>query len=105
MTRTAIEIRRWFGKVALLLAGLWVVVLIALIAGVSRGGSTPALNLVLGVLPAVAFVPATYFAIGLHRTDDPERINKLWPWALGLAVVGMVLLIGSAFGLYQSEQS
>lgn len=101
MTRTAIEIRRWFGKVALLLAGVWIAVLIALTAG----GSVPALNLVLGVLPAVAFGPATYFAVGLHRTDGPERINKLWPWALGAAVVGMVLLLGSAYGLYRSERS
>ncbi|MFC7278570.1 hypothetical protein ACFQS1_31715 [Paractinoplanes rhizophilus] len=105
MTRTAIEIRRWFGKVALLLAGLWVVVLVALVAGIAQGGSVPVLNLVLGVLPAVAFVPATYFAIGLHRTDDPEQINKFWPWALGLAIAGMVLLIGSAYGLYRVEQS
>jgi hypothetical protein len=97
--------RRWFGKVALLLAGLWVVVLIALVAGIAQGASVPALNLVLGVLPAVAFGPAAYFAIGLHRTDDPERINKLWPWALGLAVLGMVLLFGSAYGLYQAQQS
>jgi hypothetical protein len=97
--------RRWFGKVALLLAGLWVVVLIALVAGIAQGTSVPAVNLVLGVLPVVAFGPATYFAIGLHRTDDPERINKLWPWALGLAALGMVLLFGSAYGLYQAQQS
>jgi hypothetical protein len=36
------ELRRWFGKVALLFAGLWVVVLIALVAGIAQGGAVPA---------------------------------------------------------------
>ena len=105
MTRTAIELRRWLGKVALLLAGTWAVVGLAVVVGAVQGASVPALNIALTVLPIVAFAPAVYFAIGLHRTDDPERINRLWPWALGLAVIGMAIFLGSVYGLYQAEQS
>jgi uncharacterized membrane protein YgdD (TMEM256/DUF423 family) len=97
--------RRWFGKVALLLVGLWVVVGVAVISGAAQGASVPAVNIVLLVVPIVAFAPAAWFAIRLHRTDDPERISQLWPWALGLAILGMVIFLGGVYGLYQAEQS
>lgn len=102
VTRNAIELRRWFGKMALVLVLLWAVVGLATIGGIARGASAPALHLVLLVVPAIAFVPAAYFAVALHRTDDEERINKLWPRALGLAVLGMVVFLGSLYGFYKA---
>jgi hypothetical protein len=50
VTRTAIEMRLWFGKVALLLVGLWIVVGVAVLGGAAQGAAVPTLNLVLLIL-------------------------------------------------------
>lgn len=102
VTRNAIEMRRWFGKMALVLVLLWGVVVLATVGGIARGGSAPALHLVVLAVPALAFGPAAYFAINLHRTEDEERIKKLWPLALGLAALGMVVFLGSMYAFYKA---
>jgi hypothetical protein len=105
VTGTAWELRRWAGKVVLFLTLCWVVVLIAGVAGAARGASLEALNVVLAVLPGAAFGPAAYFAVRLHTTDDPQQADRLWPRALILGLVGLALLFGAAYGLYQAGQS
>ena len=105
MTQMAIEIRRWSGKLVLFLALCWVVVLIALLSGAARGASVPPLNIALALLPGCAFVPATYFAVQLHRTADAEQIGRLWPKTVVYGIAGLVLLFGGAYAVYAGGQS
>lgn len=105
MTQTAIGGRRLVGKFVLFLVLCWVVVLISGVAGAFRGASFEALNVVLAILPGLAFVPAAYFAVRLHMTADPGQVNRLWPRSLILGIAGLVLLFGAAYGIYQAGQS
>ncbi|MCO8272868.1 hypothetical protein M1L60_19930 [Actinoplanes sp. TRM 88003] len=97
----ATEMRRWVGKFVLFLAFVWVVVLIAGIAGAFQGAEFPLLNVLVALIPGCAFVPASYFSLQLHRTDDKAVLDRIWPKALVYGIAGMVLLIGGAYGLYE----
>lgn len=105
MTETALEIRRWAGKLVLFLTLCWLIVLIAGVAGGMRGASAPALNFVIMLIPGCAFVPGALLAIQLHRTSDPHRVDQLWRRSAILGVAGLVLLIGAGYALYEMGQS
>jgi peptidoglycan/LPS O-acetylase OafA/YrhL len=92
----ALEMRRLAGKVALLLAGIYVLVLFVVMVGVSKGTRLPVLEWVLLPLPAFAFGPAVVDAVRLHRTADPARMKPLWRRSLALAVLGSVVLVAEA---------
>ena len=99
MTQTAVEVRRLIGKVVLFLALCWLVVLIAGVSGAMQGASFEPLNVALALIPGCAFIPATYYALQLHRTSDAAQIARLWPKALAFGIAGLVLLVGAAFML------
>jgi hypothetical protein len=105
MAAAAAEMRRWVGKLVLFLAGCWVVVLVAGIAGALRGASLDPVNFLVALIPGCAFVPAAYFATRLHTTSEPGELDRLWPKTLGYGLAGLVLLIGSGYGLYRMGQS
>jgi hypothetical protein len=105
VTQAAIEMRRFVGKVVLFLTLCWVVVLISGVAGAVRGASVEPLNVVAALLPGCTFVPAAYFAVRLHTTSDPERLDQIWPKTLVYGVAGLVLLFGAAYAIYRMDQS
>ena len=97
----ATGLRRVAGKLVLFLVGCWLVVLVAGVAGAFRGATLEPLNFAIMLIPGCALVPAAYFAAGMYRTTDPERVRQIWPKVVVYAVAGLVLLFGTAYGLYQ----
>jgi hypothetical protein len=91
-----LEMRRLAGKLALLLAGVYVLLLVGVVAGVSAGARIPLLEWLLLLVPAVPFVPSVLDALRLHRTSDPARLKMLWPRCLLLAVIGTALMFAAA---------
>ncbi|MBM2623400.1 hypothetical protein JIG36_48690 [Actinoplanes sp. LDG1-06] len=104
VTQSAIETRRLVGKVVLFFVLCWVVVLISGISGAAQDAEFKPLNVVMALLPGCAFVPAAYFAVRLHLTSDPDALGQIWPKTLVYGVSGLVLLIGSAYAIYQLGQ-
>ena len=105
MTDSAVGARRLVGKVVFFLALCWLVVLIAGVAGAVRGASLDPFNFAIMLIPGCAFAPAAHFAIKLHTTANPERLNQLWLKALIYGGAGLVLLFGAGYGLYQAGQA
>ncbi|MGX6606543.1 hypothetical protein ACWKSP_31135 [Micromonosporaceae bacterium Da 78-11] len=105
MTGTAIEFRRWVGKLVLFLAGAWAVVLVAAVSGLIQGATIPALSVVAILIPGCAFVPAAYYAIKLQRVGEPEQVNDAWRKSLRYGIAGAVLLIVAVASLYQAGKS
>ena len=99
------ELRRIVGKLVLLLAGAWVLVLVGGIGGAARGASLPAFNLAIFLTPGCAFVPATFYAIKLHTTTDPELSRQYMSKTLIYGVAGLVLLLVAMYGLFRMENS
>lgn len=104
MTGAAVELRRLVGKVVLFLAGCWLMVLVAGVSGGLRGASVEPWRFIILLIPGCAFVPATYYAIGLHRTSDPGQLDRIWPKAIVYGMAGLVLLFGTAYSLYQMDR-
>lgn len=105
MTQTALEARRLGGKFVLFFVLCWVVVLISGISGAARGTSYEALNVVIALLPGLAFVPAGYYAVRLHTTSDADQVTRIWPRTLILGILGLVLLFAATYGIYVAGQS
>ena len=101
----ATGLRRAVGKLELFLVGCWLVVLIAAVAGALRGATVDPLSLAIVLIPGCALAPAAYFAVGLLRTTDPQRVAHLWPKAAGYGIAGLVLLVGAGYSLYQMGRS
>lgn len=104
MMQAAVQGRRLAGKMVLFLVLCWLVVLISGVAGATRGVSFEPLNILVAVLPGVAFVPAAYFAVRLHLTSERAELDRLWPRTLVYGVAGLVLLFGAAYAVYRMGQ-
>ncbi|MFB9235518.1 hypothetical protein ACFFWC_08200 [Plantactinospora siamensis] len=96
MINPRVEMRLLAGKVALLLAGIYCLMFVALAVAVGTHETLPLLEWVLVPLPSVAFAPAVVAAIQLHRTSDPARQSRLWRRSLLLAGVGFGLFVAVA---------
>jgi hypothetical protein len=83
-----LEVRRAAGEFALLLAGIYLLFLVAMAVGVFRDHTVPLSRGLLLLLPAVAFAPSVKDAIRLHRTENPDLTRKLWRRYVLLALAG-----------------
>lgn len=88
MINPLLEVRRAAGEFALLLAGVYLLFLVAMAVGVFRDHIVPLSRGLLFLLPAVAFIPSVKDAIRLHRTEDPDLTRKLWRRSVLLALTG-----------------
>ena len=91
------ESRRLIGKLAVFLAGCWVLFLGAGIAAALRG-SLGLVQFPLFLIPGCAFVPAVYYALRQHR---PDASDESWKYLVIYTVAGVVLMIGSGDALRQ----
>jgi hypothetical protein len=83
------------GKLALLLAFVYLLVLVAALVDVARGDGIPVVGYVLLLLPGGAFVMASRDAITLHRASDvgleKAALKRCASYAgLGLAILAAV---------------
>lgn len=93
--------RRLVGKLALLIAFVYLLVLVGGIITLAQHTSVSVITWPLLAIPAAAFGPAVVDAVQLHRTSDPDRMKKLWRRCGLYALIGLVLLIADAVLLNQ----
>jgi hypothetical protein len=77
----------------------WAVVVVVLLGAAFRGASAPLLNLAIFAIPGLAFVPATYFVIRLHRATNQADFDRAMRRVFVSAAVGLALLIGAGYTL------
>lgn len=69
--------RRVGGNFVLLLAGCWFLVIIAVsVAVASDNSGIPLINLVAVLVPGLALIPGSYYAVRFRRTSDPSAWHK-----------------------------
>jgi hypothetical protein len=100
-TAETTEMRRLVGKVALLIAFVYVLVLFGGVITLVQATSVNVITWPLLILPAAAFVPSVIDAVHLHRTSDPDRMKTLWRRCGLYALIGLGLLIVAAVILNQ----
>lgn len=100
-TAETTEMRRLVGKVALLIAFVYVLVLFGGVITLVQDTSVNVITWPLLIVPAAAFVPSVVDAVQLHRTSDPDRMKTLWRRCGLYALIGLVLLIATAVILNQ----
>ncbi len=105
MEDPALRLRKVVGKFVLVLAGVWVMIVIAVVATLSQddGSSIPALNWILALLPGCALVPGAILSVRLVRSDDQARIKDLWVKSAIYGVAGVAIGIGSFIALAQMQ--
>ncbi|MFU8850723.1 hypothetical protein ACNAW0_07025 [Micromonospora sp. SL1-18] len=93
MIDPTLEMRRLAGKVAVLLAGVYLLVVFGVAVAAATGDGVPWWGWLLLPLPAFSFIPSVTAAARLHRTTDPDRARMLWRRSFILAGVGLGLVI------------
>lgn len=78
MTAKNLMMRRLVGKLAWLLAFVYVVVAVVSIVALMSDIPGAPLTYVLLLMPGFAFGPAVVDAVQLHRTADPAQTKELW---------------------------
>ncbi|GAA2573766.1 hypothetical protein GCM10010435_56090 [Winogradskya consettensis] len=81
------------GKLALLLAFVYVLVLVAALVGVAKGEGIPFVGYVVLLLPALPFVMSSREAVRLHRAGDVDQARTSLKRCAMYAGLGLVLLI------------
>ncbi|MBB4744366.1 hypothetical protein BJY16_007825 [Actinoplanes octamycinicus] len=93
------------GKVAFLLAFVYLMLLISGAARLARGIGTNPITWGLLLVPAAAFVLAAAEGVKLHRTSDPERLSALWRRCAIYSVIAFVLLVAMAYSVIEVNGS
>lgn len=91
-----VELRRLIGIEALLLAGVYILVLFAAVVAALSGNRISVWGWPLLTLPGFAFVPAVADALRLHRTTGLARMTLLWRRCGISAGTGTMLLFAVA---------
>ncbi|WP_221328352.1 hypothetical protein [Actinoplanes sp. L3-i22] len=97
----AIEARRLAGKFVLLVAGVWIMGLVAFIAAGAQGSWLPLPNLLIYLASGAALIPAGYFSVRLHATDDREVLDQLFPRAVWCCLAGVAIFAAGFFLVLQ----
>jgi 4-hydroxybenzoate polyprenyltransferase len=83
---------RWYSSaLAFFLAGVYLLVVFALVVTTVTGNPIPLVGWPVALVPAVVFVYSSIDAVKLHRTTDDAESKVLWRRSLLLAVMGAVL--------------
>jgi hypothetical protein len=85
--------RRTAGKVAFLLAAMYVPLLVGAVYTMFDGRPLPPWKYVGLLLPIVLFGPAVVAGVRLHQTTDLEQTRQLWQKSLIYAVLAMGLAV------------
>ena len=90
-----LEMQRTAGKLAIFLAGIYLLVLFSMVVSTLGGDPVPLLGWPMALIPAAAFVYSFIDAVKLHRTTDEEEAKRLWRRSLFYAVIGAVLTVAA----------
>ncbi|WP_306215024.1 hypothetical protein [Actinoplanes sp. RD1] len=90
-----LEMQRLAGKVAFLLAGVYLIILFSAVVSTATGAPIPLIGWPLLLIPAAAFVPSVIGGVKLHRTTDAAVLSGLWWRSLGMAVAGLALAVAA----------
>jgi cytochrome b561 len=90
-----LEMQRTAGKLAIFLAGIYVLVVFGLIVSTATGNPIPLVGWPIALVPAAAFVYSFIDAVKLHRTADVDESTRLWRRSLLYAVIGSALTIAA----------
>ena len=105
MEDPALRLRQTVGSFVLILAGCWVLVMIAAIVALAQGDTKiPVINGVFAIVPGFALVPGAYLSVKLRRSRDPEEIKTLWPKSALYGTVGLILGIATFVVLAQIQK-
>src|ERR1700733_13415865 len=70
--------RRVGGNFVLLLAGCWILVILGVSAAAASGNSgIPLINWATVLIPGLALIPGSYYAVKFRRTSDPEEATSV----------------------------
>ncbi|MEV6487084.1 hypothetical protein AB0M20_00390 [Actinoplanes sp. NPDC051633] len=104
MEDPAVRLRKVVGKFVLLLAGVWVIVLVAgVVLLASSDAEVNPLSWAMILLPGCALVPGAVISLRLLRSDDPEQVSSLWVKSAIYGVAGLVIGIGSFVAIAQMQ--
>lgn len=98
MSGPATDARRALGKLALLLAGVWALLLVITVVVAAQGSTRlPAISIPLLIVPGFAFVPAARYAVKLHQAEDSatekELLGKAWLFAAAGLILGIAVTV------------
>jgi 4-hydroxybenzoate polyprenyltransferase len=88
-----LEMQRSAGKFAIFLAGVYALVLFALVVSTVTGSPIPLVGWPMALVPAAAFGYSFIDAVKLHRTTDGPEATRLWRRSLLYAVIGTALTV------------
>jgi hypothetical protein len=100
-----LEMQRLAGKFAFLFAGVYLIILFGAVVTTTKGDRIPLIAWPLLLLPAAAFGPSVLDAVKLHRTSDRAVLARLWWHSLGLAVIGMLLVVAAVIIVGRIERA
>ena len=105
MDDPALRLRQTVGNFVLLLAGCWVLVMIAVVVGLAQGDTKiPVINSVFAIIPGCALVPGAFLSVKLLRAKDPEQVKTLWPKSALYGGIGLILGIATFVILAQIQE-
>ncbi|GGL18953.1 hypothetical protein [Mangrovihabitans endophyticus] len=102
-TAEVTELRKLVGKLAFLLAFVYLLVLGGGLVTLASGTQVSVITWPLILLPGAAFAPAVINAVRLHRTPEPAQMKNLWRSCALYTVIGLMLLIATAIILNQVQ--
>lgn len=95
MVSPKLEMRRSAGKLAVFLAGVYLLVLLSLVVSTATGKPIPLIGWPIALVPGAAFVYSSVDAVKLHQTTDEDDSKKQWRRSLSYAAIGSALLIAA----------
>jgi hypothetical protein len=102
----ALRLRKVVGKFVLLLAGVWVMVLIASMVSATQPGSVdvPVFNWVMAVGPGFALLPGAYASVKLLRSQDADEIKSRSVMSAIYGAAGLIIGIVCFVALAQTQK-
>jgi len=91
-----LEMHRSAGKLAIFLAGIYLLLLFAAAVSTASGNPIPLIGWPILLLPGPVFVVSFIDAVKLHRSSEVALTTRLWRRSLLLAIAGTGLMVLAA---------
>ena len=95
------DLRRALTKLVLFPAFGWGIVLLTVLSATLRGTRPPMINVLIMLIPALAFVPGVHYGLKVHSKNDPDEAERAWPRVLLFGTAGLGLFVGALYALHE----